>query len=129
VNYYYYKEEEVEIIFQPIVEEQTPQALELGHVKEDVGVSICLSVQFLVWYWVYFCIQKYHLKTDLLVIFKNCTITIYTFTNKFDRALVYFLVDTFKFSFISFLNKMWYFPMWTIPIGQNTIIIIIIVIG
>jgi len=59
-------EEEVEIIFQLVVEEQTPQALELGHVEEEVGVSVCLSVQFLVWYWVYFCIQKYRLKIDFV---------------------------------------------------------------
>jgi hypothetical protein len=50
--------EEVEIIFQNVVKEQTPQALELWHVEEEVGVSVCLNVQFLVWYWVYFCIKK-----------------------------------------------------------------------
>ncbi len=55
----------MEIIFQPVVEEQTPQAFESQHV-EEVGVLICLNVQFLVWYWVYFCIQKYYLKTDFV---------------------------------------------------------------
>jgi hypothetical protein len=39
---------------------------------------------------------------------------------KLDRALVYFLVNTFKISLISFHNKMWYFPMWTIPMVENT---------
>jgi hypothetical protein len=57
-------EEEVEILFQPVVEEQTPQASESGHVEEEVGVSVWLSVQFLVWHWVYFCIQKYCLKIN-----------------------------------------------------------------
>jgi len=56
----------MEIIFQLVVEEQTPQALESRHVEEEVGVLVCLSVQFLVWYWVYFCIKTYPLKIDFI---------------------------------------------------------------
>jgi len=33
----------VGIIFQLVVEEQTPQALESGHVEEEVGVLLCFE--------------------------------------------------------------------------------------
>ncbi len=110
----------MEIIFQLVIEEQTPQVPKSRHVEEEVGVSVCLSVQFLEWYWVYFCIEKYRLKTDFVGYTQKSHHYHLYIHNFFDNALMHFLVDTFKFSFISFPNKMWYFCMWTIPTCQNT---------
>jgi hypothetical protein len=46
-----------------------------------------------------------HMATTLKGLISNMKILV---------ALIYFLVNTFKIGFIPFLNKIRYFPMWTI---------------